>query len=337
MGASIIPVVTGSGGRVGSHEALTRFCAVHPRQELSPQAARLHSPDAMYVAERDGGAVGRCSIWWSKTPNFRGQRIGLIGHFAAENAEAARELFDFGCMTLRAKGCTMAIGPMDGSTWRRYRLITWRSADPLFFLEPDNPDEWTAYFEAAGFTPLTDYYSSKCDDLDNYPEDPRIDARLRKAGYRTRQLNIARLDEELGMLWRLANDAFSTNFLYTPISETEFRQMYAPIVETVQPQLIQIAEHKGNPVAVIFAVPDLLQARAGKHVDTLIVKTLGVIKERHGHGIGNWLVDGIFAQARTLGFRKGVFALMHEDNVSRKMGHGRMRDIRRYTLYARQL
>lgn len=337
MGTSIIPVVTGRDPCGIDEGTLTRFCLLDPRQELLPPAARIHSADAMYVAERDGNAEGRCSIWWGKTPTLPGQRVGLIGHFTAQSAETARELLDFACAKLRAAGCSLAIGPMDGSTWRRYRLITWRAADPLFFLEPDNPDEWPAHFEAAGFTRLADYYSSKCDDLDNYPTDDRLDARLRKAGYRTRQLDVARLDDELGMLWRLANDAFSANFLYTPISENEFRQMYAPIVKAIQPGLVQITEHEGVPVAVLFAVPDLLQARAGEQVDTLIVKTLGVIKARHGRGIGDWLVDGAFGQARTLGFRKGVFALMHEDNVSRRMGRGRMRDIRRYTLYSRPL
>jgi GNAT superfamily N-acetyltransferase len=337
MGTSIASVVTGPVLSGIDEATLTRFCSLEPRQELSMQAVRIHLPDAMYLAERDGIPAGRCSIWCGSTAHLAGQRIGLIGQFAVQSADVAMQLLDFACAKLRAAGCTLAVGPMDGSTWRRYRLITWRGADPLFFLEPDNPDEWPAHFEAAGFTPLAHYYSSKCDDLDTYPTDARLDARLRGSGYRTRPLEVTRLDEELGTLWRIANDAFSRNFLYTPISETEFRQMYAPTVSAISPELVQIAEHEGVPVGVMFAVPDLLQRSAGRHVDTLILKTLGVINARHGHGIGDWLVDGAFAQGRALGFRKGVFALMHENNVSRKMGHGRMRDIRRYTLYARPL
>jgi GNAT superfamily N-acetyltransferase len=226
---------------------------------------------------------------------------------------------------------------MDGSTWRRYRLITWRAPDPLFFLEPDNPAEWPAYFETAGFRPLAQYYSSKCDDLVNYPPDEALDARLRCAGVRTRPLDLSRLDDDMSLLWRIAVDAFSANFLYTPISETEFRQMYAAAIKVIRPELVHIAEHEGTPVAFLFAVPDLLQARTGGGVDTLILKTLGVVKAWHGRGIGNWMIDGAFARAWTLGFKSGVFALMHEDNVSRKMGHGRMRDIRRYTLFSRPL
>ena len=35
-----------------------------------------------------------------------------------------------------------AVGPLDGSTWRRYRLVTERGVEPPFFMEPDNPDDW---------------------------------------------------------------------------------------------------------------------------------------------------------------------------------------------------
>ena len=43
----------------------------------------------------------------------------------------------------------MAVGPMDGSTWRRYRFITERGAEPAFFLETYNPDVWPLNFTGA--------------------------------------------------------------------------------------------------------------------------------------------------------------------------------------------
>lgn len=337
MGTAIVPVLSGSAGAAPDAAALARFCAIDAHQGLTPAAAHLHAADEMVLLERDGAAEGRCSLWWRRAPSLPGQRLGVIGHFAVDTADAAARLLDFACTRLRAAGCSLAIGPMDGSTWRRYRLITWRGSDPLFFLEPDNPDAWPAYFAAGGFAPFAQYVSCMCDDLEGYPPDAALDARLRHAGFRTRALDLGRLDAELSMLWRMACDAFADNFLYTPISELEFRQMYAPAVESIRPELMQIAEHGDTPVAFLFAVPDLLQERGGGRIDSLILKTLGVAKAWRKQGIGDWLVDGAFEQARALGFRKGIFALIHEGNVSRKMGHGRMRDMRRYTLFARSL
>src|SRR5260370_142723 len=99
------------------------------------------------------------------------QRVGLIGHYAACEAEAAMFLLQLACKELARQGCTLAVGPMDGNTWQRYRLLTERGSEPPFFLEPDNPDEWPGQFTAAGFTPLATYCSALNSDLT--AEDPR--------------------------------------------------------------------------------------------------------------------------------------------------------------------
>lgn len=148
---------------------------------------------------------------------------------------------------------------------------------------------------------------------------------------------MAAVDRELGGLWRIATDAFAGNFLYTPVAEREFRQMYAPAIAVVHPELVRVIEHRSDPVAFAFAVPDMLQPARGEPQDTLILKTLAVVSDRHGQGIGNWVVDSMLVQAREMGFRRAVFALMHETNPSRRLGRGRMREIRRYTLFARPL
>jgi GNAT superfamily N-acetyltransferase len=81
----------------------------------------------------------------------------------------------------------------------------------------------------------------------------------------------------------------------------------------------------------------MLQAARGESIDTVIIKTLGVIRAWQGRGLGAWMVDRTFVEARALGYRRGIFALMHEDNASRRLGRGVMRDMRRYTLFSRRL
>jgi GNAT superfamily N-acetyltransferase len=285
----------------------------------------------------EAAEAARCSLWWRAAPRLPGERVGLIGHYAAGDLRSGTQVLEMACERLRASGCTLAVGPMDGSTWRRYRLLTWRGAEPLFFLEPDNPDDWPAHFERSGFLPLAQYFSAKCDDLGGYPCDEALDARLRAAGYRARPIDIGRLDEELGLLWRLAVDAFSRNFLYTEVGEAEFKELYAPVIPVVQPQLVNIVEHRGEPVAFVFAVPDALQSARGKPIDTVVVKTMGTLRSRQAQGLGNWMLDLTLARARELGYRRAILALMHENNPSRRLGRGRAHDIRRYMLYARRL
>lgn len=316
---------------------LGRFCALEGPDALSPQDVRLHAPDLSLIVEDGAAPAARCSLWWRAAPTLPGGRLGLVGHYAAHDAAAAASLLAAACERLRAEGCELAVGPMDGNTWRRYRLLTWRGTDPPFLLEPDNPDEWPRHFEAAGFAPLAAYYSSKCDDLAAYPADPALAAAMHAAGLRSRAIDTANLERELGTLWRLATDAFAAGFLYTPVDEAEFRRMYAPRAAFARPELVRLIERRGEPVAFVFALPDMLQAARGEAVDTVIVKTLAVARGQRRHGLANWIVDSMMIQARELGFRRAVFALMHESNPSRRLGRARMREIRRYTLYARPL
>lgn len=112
-----------------------------------------HKPDLHLVLVENSTLRARCSLWWSSVPLIADERPACVGHFAAMEAADAAQLLKEACGTLASHGASMAIGPLDGNTWRRYRLVTQRGEEPPFFLEPDNPDAYPHYFEAAGFKP----------------------------------------------------------------------------------------------------------------------------------------------------------------------------------------
>jgi GNAT superfamily N-acetyltransferase len=318
-------------------EDLRQFCAMPGLGELDPDTVRQNAPDAALLEEQEGVPVGRASLWWRAAPPYRGERVGLIGHYAAANGAAGSRLLDAASAHLAGAGCTIAIGPMDGSTWRRYRLMTERGSEPTFFLEPDNPDDWPGHFTGSGFSAFAQYYSALCEDLGAIEIADAVARRLLKHGYTVRPIDMARIDAELSALWSLATDAFADNFLYTPISESEFLSMYTPLLPMLRPELVQIAEHAGRAVGFSLAVPDVMQARRGLPVDTFVFKTLGVASRMNQRGIGKWLFDGTIQAARRLGFRRAIYALIHADNPSGRLAHPSGRDFRRYTLYARRL
>lgn len=309
---------------------LERFCALPWLGELTPENVRMHNSDVLLTLGAAGKLAGRASLWWSQVPPYPGERIGLIGHYAADDARSAAEILSAACAELARHGCTLVIGPMDGSTWRRYRLLTGRGEEAPFFLEPDNPDDWPLHFQAQGFTPLATYYSSVNEDIRrSWPQ--------RATGFTIRSLDSARVDEELHLLWEMSTRAFAENFLYTPIEEAEFRTMYLKLLPLVRPELVLIAERDKNLAGFCFAIPDMLQARRGVPIDTFIVKTLAVLPEYQGQGLGTLLIARANEAAARLGIRRSIHALMHADNPSRKIGKGFLRDFRRYTLFARRL
>lgn len=299
---------------------------------------KAHAPDLHLVAAERGAPVARCSCWWRETAEIDGQRIGAIGHYAAVDPAAASALLARACALLAAEGCHIAAGPLDGTTWRRYRLIVERGTDPAFFLEPDNPDGWPAHWAAAGFSTLATYTSAVNEDLTI--EDSRTDdalARLAAAGISIRPFDAARAAADLRRIFTLSLAAFSHNFLYTPIGETEFLSQYAAVLPFVKPELVLLAEREDRLLGFVFALPDLLQARRGQPIDTMILKTVAVDPSAAGIGLGGVLVDLVQRAARTGGFRRAIHALMHETNRSRALSRHYARTIRRYALFSRGL
>jgi L-amino acid N-acyltransferase YncA len=309
--------------------------------EIAPDAAHAaHRPDARWAA-RDGAAVlARCSLWWRETPPLAGEATGVVGHFdAAPGAgEAARALLEHACAQLAARGATVALGPMDGNTWRSYRLVSDAGSEPPFFLEPWNPLEWNGHFTAAGFAPLATYHSSMTFDLKAEDERvPRAAARLRAGGVRLRSLDPGRFVQELERIHELSVESFTRNYLFTPVSRQEFVAQYRPIERYIDPRLVLVGERDGELGGYLFAVPDLLQAQRGARVDTVVVKTVAVRAGRAYAGLGAWLAAECHARAAQAGFRRAVHALMHDSNNSANISRRYAGVLRRYTLYSRRL
>lgn len=319
----------GAAAALASHAQLPAF---------TTEQCVKHGCDAHAVVMHGEIVVARASLWWSHTPVMKGERTGILGHFAAVDASSAQEVLEAACAELNCHGCSIGVGPMDGNTWRRYRLLTERGVEPPFFLEPDNPDEWPGFFEAANFAPIATYFSAMNDDLT--VEDPRIaraTERLQGAGVQLRPLQPEVFVEELRRIYAVSRVAFQENFLYSPIDEAEFLAQYEPIRARVIPQLVVLAEHGEQPVGFVFAIPDLAQAQRGERVDTAVLKTVAVIPGRSYAGLGNVLVAQCQQAARALGFRRVIHALMHESNNSLNLSGRYAKPFRRYVLYARKL
>ena len=302
----------------------------------SPPQQSLGEDLQLRATAADGTAAA--ALWWSRVPSLPGERLGVVGGFSATSRDAANQMLTRAFETLRAQGCTLAVGPMDGNTWRRYRFVTDAGTEPPFFLEPTNPPEWPEWWQAAGFMPLAEYYSSATDDL--AARDTRlgdVSARMAKAGVSIRPLDPPRFDEELKRIYDVSVVSFQPNYLYTPLPPDAFLAQYRAIQARVWPEFVLLAEQAGRPVGYVFATPDFAQAQRGEPVTTVVVKTLAVLPGRAYAGLGALLLADVHAAALRLGFGRAIHVLMHAANQSRNLSAHYSRTIRRYTLFARRL
>jgi GNAT superfamily N-acetyltransferase len=301
---------------------------------VSKAEFELHAPTSHLLWIQDDQPLARCSLWASTGLIWQEQTLGVLGHYAALEEKAGSELLKNACHQLEERGCSAVVGPMDGSTWFCYRLITERGNHPAFVLEPDHPPEWPRHFLQAGFKPLTHYVSSLVEDLETV--DPRLCAvehRLDKLGVEIFNLVDRSLSDYLGDIHQLCLQAFAHNFLYTPLERERFLSLYQPMVNILEPRLVQLAYHAENLVGFIFALPDLAQIQRGEPLDTVVLKTVAVKPGRSYAGLGNWLVQRCHHTARQLGLKRAIHALMHEKNSSRNVLGGQARPFRRYTLF----
>jgi len=324
---------------VTSLEQLEALCGGGDVAPLGEREFSLHAPDAHLAAlGSDGTLAGRCSLWWHAVPPCPGERVGLIGHYEAADGETAALLLARALGELVRHGCTLAVGPMDGNTWRRYRFVTRRGTEPPFFLEPDNPDDYPGHFLSAWFVPLARYYSNLDPDLGwSLAGAAELEERLQSEGVTFRPLGLDAFGTELERIYELSVAGFRNNFLYTPIDRSEFLEMYAGVRAVVVPELVWFAEQGDRPLGFIFAVPDVLRATTGEPSDTVIFKSMAVLPAWEGKGIGSLFLSIITEQARRKGFRRGIHALMHEANRSRMLSGHHGVEMREYTLFSRRL
>jgi GNAT superfamily N-acetyltransferase len=299
--------------------------------------AAHHADMHVCALSQEGVAQARCSVWWTDVSSYRQHRVGVIGHYAATNDEAAVAVLTAALEQLRQAGCTVALGPMNGTTWRSYRFVTEHGGQPAFFLEPTNPEEWPRQFERSGFSSLASYFSALNNDVSR--PDPRregMEKKIADAGITIRSAN-SDLGAELGKIYAVSKISFQQNFLYTEIPEAEFVAMYEPLLPIVRPELVLIAEKAGRCVGYLFAIPDLAMKTRGSEIDTFIIKTVSILPEPELRGLGSLLVARAQQIGHELGFRRCIHALMFEDNISINISRHYASVMRKYTLYFKDL
>ena len=287
------------------------------------------------------GSGARCEIAVREDLVGAPGRSGVIGAWRADSDSGAHALLERACAALAERGVRRVLGPMDGSTWMRYRWALPPASqlerdEPAFPGEPVNAPEEPARWEAAGFHAAAHYESALTTELEPAPERARREAEraaaLAAQDVAIRPLDLARWDDELTSLHAASLLAFADNLYYAPIGLETFRALYAPLRPLVDPRFVRVAEAADGRVlgyVVCYPSPDT------RH---LVVKTLAAVPTARGTGVGAHLFALAHGAARAAGCDGVIHALMHAENRSLAMSRAwNARTMRRYALYEREL
>ncbi len=287
------------------------------------------------LAVRGETAVARLAM--GTRDDFAGApgRTGYVGWYEASDRETGAALLRRACDDLFAEGAKRVVGPMNGTTWHRYRLVVPDSdsrklpGDVPFLSEPVNPIEYPLHFESAGFEPHLEYESRIIREPQRDPEVFQAAVRLDGFGVTVRGIDLDRFEEALVALHELSVIAFASNPYFSPTGLDEFTAMNRAVRPLVDPALVRLAWGvDGELLGFVFAFMDPLSA--GPRV---ILKTLVTHVDAQGVGLGGLLTDAINRAAAERG-ASVIHALMQASNFSTRISNRRESEIfRRYRLY----
>jgi GNAT superfamily N-acetyltransferase len=284
-------------------------------------AARMHP--LCFLASSAGRIVARACLT-SVSDEWR-----LGWYECIDDADAARALLDAVRERVRARDGRSVLGPINGTTWHRYRFADPAPAPP-FFLDVHHKPYYAAQWLACGAVRIDEYSSTSFDSLDELPEhDAHVEAQRRR-GITLRQFRPDRFDEELRLLHTLSLAGFASNRFYSPIDLEEFVELYEPLRPIVRPELVLFAEENGAPVGFVFAVDNLYE----RERRSLVMKSATVIPEYAGRGLGHLLLETIHRTASAQGYDQIIHALIHRGNRSGSILAERSRLLREYAVYA---
>lgn len=259
------------------------------------------------------------ALWHTHAPGSDSCKIGTIG--ACELSQNnSPEQFLRACAELlhNDHGCDKVIGPMNGNTWLKHRLVTASNGRTPFLMEPIEPDFYNQAFENAGFQQLSTYCSHLVDLTPPQRDCSLLLKKFKNRGITVRSVSKENFEQDLIAIFRLSLLSFSNNYLYTPISLEFFIGKYMGSRELIDPELVLMAESDGELVAYLFCIPDHAATKRGQK-SAIILKTLASNGDKSLAGIGSLLVLEAQTIAKKKGYTEAIHALQHEDNSSTKI------------------
>jgi len=323
-----------------------------------------HAEAELFLAERDGQAVGRISAQIDhRWDEYQGGRDGMFGFFDSEDdSQVAAALLDTATDWVRGKGRERILGPMDFTTNDECGLLIEGYEEPSMILEPWHPRHYRELIEGQGFEKRIDLLMWELwfgDLKEGEQFAPMIHAAAehsREQGVTVRQMRKREMEAEVARFMEVYNVAWGRNWGFVPITETEVKFQAKNLKPVLDENWAMIAEHQGKVVGAALTLPDVDQAlvrmrgrvlpfgwwhflRRKQYINRLRVFALGVLPDYQHLGVAAALYERHLESAENHGPRGGHMGWILETNkpMNRAMEGMGGRVVQRYRLYERDL
>ncbi len=293
------------------------------KELLTTHPFHEHATIRYFLARREGEVVGRIAAFVNYGHNEHwDEQIGFFGLFEVlDDQEAAFKLLETAEEFVRAEGMTAIRGPMNLSANEECGLLVEGWNGPPVIMLTYNPRYYVNFIEGAGYGKAMDLLAYMVDLTQYQPDGTGVNAKLLRVAEKVRQhydikvrpIDMRNFDEEAERIKEVYNAAWSQNWGFVPLTNTEMEHFAVGLKQLLDPKTIFIAEKDGEPIAFMLPFPDLNQPllraypRPGVPEWWTMLKMLYWWKLRHTVTTIRGAVGGVKAQYRGRGVDAVLF------------------------------
>ncbi len=300
----------------------------------------LHGTAALFLAYRGKQVVGR--ILASEDPRYNAThetRAGCFGMFESINDQAvASALLDAAAGWLRARGLNEIMGPIDYSTNYQCGLLVEGFETPPRVFMNHNPPYYADLLGRWGLAKAKDLYAWWFTDQNDLAKRwlRRAEHLAARAEISIRPFRLNDFHNEIMHCKAVYNEAWEKNWGFVRMTDEEFFFFARDLVKWVPPDLLLMAEVRGQVVGLAMTLPDFNEAfrplngeifRWGLPIGYFQLKrnmrrikagrliALGVLNAFRRRGVAELLILGTLSNARNNhGYTGAELSWTLEDN-----------------------
>lgn len=238
--------------------------------------------------------------------------FGTIGFFECINDQnIASALFNYASASLKDLGKSKCRGPINISVWQNFR-VSYPEGNPPFFLEPFTLGYYRSLFLQHSFSIIHQNITTTGSvNKTQIKEYKKFYLQSIQDGYSYEFLNNENEEDSIKDIFSLSKRIFGGSFSFYEISEQEFlyfAQQYSDISER---RCVFILKNKqGESIGFFFAMPDSFNPGLRR----VVVKTIGVLPEYGGLGLGRAMLYYFHQSSVKNGFKEMIFSTMAIQN-----------------------
>ena len=319
-----------------------------------------HARVELLLARRNGEPVGRIAAIVDDNHNeTHDDNLVFFGFFEAGDEDAALALLRTVEDRARALGRRAVRGPANPSlNHSAGLLIDAFDMDP-FVMMPYNPPEYARYLESADYGKVKDLYAWLFELSWGNARLGRLAGRVRKRhgdDLVIRPVDMKNWDEELERFKDLYNKAWEKNWGFVRYTNAEFDQLAREFKMILDPELVALAEVRGELAGITVVLPDANQIfkrmrgrllpfgifhflNRNRIIDQVRLPILGVAPEHRNKGFELAMIHELYGRVIAKGYKRCECSWTLEDN--RPMNHvieaGGARRYKTYRIYQKDI